>query len=945
HCRLCNYTIFNTKTMYLCLKTIYTLYKLYTHMTTRHAPNYTTDEIIQCDNNNVTNGAHTSTTYKDSVVGETVNNDLLSRSYTANTRLDEGDTTDGINRSISTSTRTGQPSNDNFLSSRTFDVSEQEDGTITLQAVAEDRNQNKVVTVRTKKLRTPSNANEELRDTIVERKKLTPEGAVMVERDVIQTKNRLTSRGSNYYTRSAYTLRTRRENGGVQTVEHSVCVENENTSVSQGQSWGDKAEAQVTLVDASGAASVSQLPSSSTVVLPSACPEAMRDQHCSRLDIHPCKSREEQGNGVLDVTPTPRWRNESTIGQCQTLPAFEKRLSDVSVTEGHSTVFSCIVTGAVCVEWYHNGVLKRNSADFKQSYDGREARLQVAEVFLDDAGQYTCIAKNSFGEQSTACTLHVIACDQETVVVPMFLTKLTSRAVLEGEMLLLECDVIGSPEPTITWLKDGRHLGDSLTYSACYDGRVASLQISTMRFQDTGCYMCLAENPAGQVSIDAIITVQDKNQAPHFISKIENQSAVSGERIVLQCEITGTPLPVVLWKKDGRLLRTSSSCSQSFHNGVAKLELTHATPQDSGSYECVAKNQVSEMSCLCYVQVVSKQSTYVHNIKTSGSVKSLWTSPTTDQTVLREAITKSLSQEVVSDLRPSSPIAGYRPVLPAFTSSSDTEKLARSSSLKYLSHSGSNASLRYAETALIEHAGEKDRNYPTLSSSTSHSSSVSFTPSFITETVEPYNISASPSPAATYPPVPSPRLTEKPASPGISQLMPATSQSKAQSPSVTALRQHFLMNDQAVTTSVSNSSVRNTSVGVRRWDSLPPQTSKPIVFQRKSTVPASRLPIMPSYDTISDEEELHKLMNATEDFEERKKIRARIREIREKQREEMEAKRKQREAEAEDLVKKKFERAEEEKRKKMEAYKQQAPTHERDSKYHDVSQKMIQEKY
>lgn len=59
----------------------------------------------------------------------------------------------------------------------------------------------------------------------------------------------------------------------------------------------------------------------------------------------------------------------------------------------------------------------------------------------------------------------------------------------------------------------------------------------------------------------------------------------------------------------------------------------------------------------------------------------------------------------------------------------------------------------------------------------------------------------------------------------------------------------------------------------------------------------------------------------------------------------MEAKRKQREAEAEDLVKKKFERAEEEKRKKMEAYKQQAPTHERDSKYHEVSQNLIQEKY
>lgn len=61
--------------------------------------------------------------------------------------------------------------------------------------------------------------------------------------------------------------------------------------------------------------------------------------------------------------------------------------------------------------------------------------------------------------------------------------------------------------------------------------------------------------------------------------------------------------------------------------------------------------------------------------------------------------------------------------------------------------------------------------------------------------------------------------------------------------------------------------------------------------------------------------------------------------------EEMEAKRRQREAEAQDLVKKKFERAQEEKKKKMEAYKHQAPTHERDSKYLEVTQNLIQEKY
>jgi hypothetical protein len=102
---------------------------------------------------------------------------------------------------------------------------------------------------------------------------------------------------------------------------------------------------------------------------------------------------------------------------------------------------------------------------------------------------------------------------------------------------------------------------------------------------------------------------------------------------------------------------------------------------------------------------------------------------------------------------------------------------------------------------------------------------------------------------------------------------------------------------------------------------------------------------MPSYDEITDEEELHKLMTATEDFEERKKIRSRLREIRDKLREESDARRKQREAETEDLVKKKFERAQEEKKKKMELYKQQGPTHERESKYQEVAQGLVKDKF
>ncbi|KAK6968514.1 titin, partial [Biomphalaria glabrata] len=133
------------------------------------------------------------------------------------------------------------------IGTRTFRVNQDKDGGITLQASAEDENQNRVVTVRTLKQRTPSDADEELRDKIVQKKMVSPGGTVLEEKAVVQTKKKLTSRGSNYYTRSTYTTRTKRDKHGQETVEHNVSVETENKSVSQGQSWGNKVVTSVTL--------------------------------------------------------------------------------------------------------------------------------------------------------------------------------------------------------------------------------------------------------------------------------------------------------------------------------------------------------------------------------------------------------------------------------------------------------------------------------------------------------------------------------------------------------------------------------------------------------------------------------------------------------------------------------------------------------------------------
>ena len=100
--------------------------------------------------------------------------------------------------------------------------------------------------------RTPSNADEEIRDTVVETDFHSPGGAAVKDRDVIRSRRKITPRGSNYYQRTTHRTRLVRDQEGSDFVEHDVCVESDNTSISEGRSWGSRTVTKVTVDRPSG---------------------------------------------------------------------------------------------------------------------------------------------------------------------------------------------------------------------------------------------------------------------------------------------------------------------------------------------------------------------------------------------------------------------------------------------------------------------------------------------------------------------------------------------------------------------------------------------------------------------------------------------------------------------------------------------------------------------
>ena len=88
---------------------------------------------------------------------------------------------------------------------------------------------------------------------------------------------------------------------------------------------------------------------------------------------------------------------------------IDTELEDQTVIDGDEVMLECTLHGTPKprVFWYHNKKKLKNSSDFSQTYDGKVARLVIAEVLDEDDGEYMCFAINKGGETKTECQLTV----------------------------------------------------------------------------------------------------------------------------------------------------------------------------------------------------------------------------------------------------------------------------------------------------------------------------------------------------------------------------------------------------------------------------------------------------------------------------------------------------------------------------------------------------------
>ena len=165
-----------------------------------------------------------------------------------------------------------------------------------------------------------------------------------------------------------------------------------------------------------------------------------------------------------------------------------------------------------------------------------------------------------------------------------------------GETAKLQCKILASPAPTITWLKDGQPLqpSDQAIPQTEPDG-TQTLTFKSVKMPDKGVYTCQATNIGGTTEVKLNLNVQQVK--PTIKSDLTKDIvAQAGDTIPLTIQAGGTK-PKVKWYKNGEeVIETVEEEYQIIEEEETYTFLIkNAKPKDSAEYQAVITNDAGQV--------------------------------------------------------------------------------------------------------------------------------------------------------------------------------------------------------------------------------------------------------------------------------------------------------------------------------------------------------------
>ncbi|XP_056105325.1 obscurin-like isoform X14 [Rhinichthys klamathensis goyatoka] len=248
---------------------------------------------------------------------------------------------------------------------------------------------------------------------------------------------------------------------------------------------------------------------------------------------------------------------------------FTQELLNQACDEDDSVTLHCELSKTgVPVIWRKGTHVIHSGGKYLIKQVGATVELKIIDVKPEDAGDYAC----DCGDSITTANIKVNA------LPVVFKDELQNQEIQEKDSVILHCK-LSKPGVPVIWRKGTQVIHSGGKYLIKQVGSTVELKITDVKPEDSGDYVC----DCGDGMTTANIKV---NALPAIFTKeMQNQTAIEGESIIFQCELSKPAVPVV-WRKGTQVIHSGGKYLIKQVGSTVELKITDVKPEDTGDYAC-----------------------------------------------------------------------------------------------------------------------------------------------------------------------------------------------------------------------------------------------------------------------------------------------------------------------------------------------------------------------